>query len=340
MKPALLCLAAAALFGAATPASKALLNDSGPLMLAGLLYLGAALGVLPFSLRGGSPDRWRDRRNVRRLAGATLFGGVVGPIAILMGLSLAPSASVALWLNLEGVATAFVAWAFFREHIGGRVWLATLVMLVACVALASPGSFSLAPAAGLVLLGCVAWALDNNLTAVIDGFTPAQSTLVKGLVAAVVNLGLAVLAGQSLPPIGVAVAAMALGAVSYGISIMLYISGAQHMGATRSQVLFSTAPFIGVALSWWALSEPIQGAQLLAGALIAVALGLMIRSGHRHEHRHQRARHTHLHTHDDGHHDHSHPGLPAGVWHTHEHQHTPTVHTHEHQPDLHHRHTH
>ena len=76
--PVILCLLAAALFGASTPASKVLLGDVGPLTLAGLLYLGAALGVLPFCFRGGSPARWRDPVNLRRLLGAILFGGCSG----------------------------------------------------------------------------------------------------------------------------------------------------------------------------------------------------------------------------------------------------------------------
>jgi hypothetical protein len=48
-----LALASAALFGAATPASKALLADLSPFQLAGLLYLGAALGVAPVAWRRG-----------------------------------------------------------------------------------------------------------------------------------------------------------------------------------------------------------------------------------------------------------------------------------------------
>jgi len=44
-------LASAFLFGAATPASKALLAGIQPQALAGLLYLGAALGVLPVVIK-------------------------------------------------------------------------------------------------------------------------------------------------------------------------------------------------------------------------------------------------------------------------------------------------
>jgi drug/metabolite transporter (DMT)-like permease len=47
--PVLSCLLAAMLFGASTPVAKALLVSMGPFTLAGLLYLGGALGVLPFA---------------------------------------------------------------------------------------------------------------------------------------------------------------------------------------------------------------------------------------------------------------------------------------------------
>lgn len=43
--PVLACLAAAALFGASTPASKELLEDLGPLTLASALYLGAGVAA-------------------------------------------------------------------------------------------------------------------------------------------------------------------------------------------------------------------------------------------------------------------------------------------------------
>lgn len=47
--PVMLALLSAALFGSATPLTKTLLNQLRPFQLAGLLYLGAAIGVLPFA---------------------------------------------------------------------------------------------------------------------------------------------------------------------------------------------------------------------------------------------------------------------------------------------------
>ena len=78
--PIFWCLAAAALFGASTPASKHLLGGLGPIALAGLLYLGAAIAVLPFTLRCGSRALRRKRRNVLMLLGAVVLM-IVGLLA-------------------------------------------------------------------------------------------------------------------------------------------------------------------------------------------------------------------------------------------------------------------
>src|SRR5688572_3085098 len=119
-----LALLAAALFGAATPASKVLLEGLSAFQLAGLLYLGAALGVAPFAARRGGlrlPGKG-DRRNRTRLAGAIAAGGVAGPVFLLFGLRIAEAASVSLWLNFELAATAVLGAVVFKEHLGRAGW--------------------------------------------------------------------------------------------------------------------------------------------------------------------------------------------------------------------------
>jgi drug/metabolite transporter (DMT)-like permease len=98
-----LALLSALLFGASTPASKLLLGSFEPFQLAGLLYLGAALGMAPVvgvQRRRGAPMAF-DRGSARRLAGAVFFGGLLGPVLLLFGLRLAGAGSVSLLLNLD-----------------------------------------------------------------------------------------------------------------------------------------------------------------------------------------------------------------------------------------------
>src|SRR5262245_33035033 len=116
--PLVMALVAAALFGAATPAGKWLLGALTPQQLAGLLYLGAALGVAPALVRAGTLAFPHDRQGRRRLLGAVVFGGGLGPVLLLLGLRLASAASVALWLNLELVATVLLGVLWFRDRLG------------------------------------------------------------------------------------------------------------------------------------------------------------------------------------------------------------------------------
>jgi drug/metabolite transporter (DMT)-like permease len=192
----------------------------------------------------------------------------------------------------------------------------------------------------LVLLACLCWGLDNHLTALIDGLTPARATFFKGLVAGGFNLSL----GLSLAPLAASAQLMAIallvGALSYGASIALYIESAQRLGPTRAQGLFAVAPFLGAGLSFVLLGEPLQALQLV-GALILIASAIvLLRAQHQHAHHHEPIEHIHAHRHDDGHHSHGHAGLSASATHTHWHQHDPLDHSHPHLPDLHHRHKH
>ena len=337
--PVAWCLAAAALFGASSPAAKHLLTTTSPLQLAGLLYLGAALGALPFSFRGGSAVARRRAANLARMAGVVVFGGVLGPTLLLLGLARAPAASVSLWLNLEAAATALLGWALFKEHLGRRALVGVALVTAASALLAGATGAALVPAALLVAAACVCWGLDNNLQALVDGFTPAQSTCAKGVVAGVVNLALATLVERPAYGAGDVVAALALGALAYGASIVLYVRSAHQLGATRAQLLFASAPFSGTALSWAALGEAVAAPPLAAGALMIVALVVVHREAHGHAHVHEATTHTHWHRHDDGHHEHAHDPTVRGG-HVHAHDHDAVAHAHPHRPDLHHRHEH
>jgi drug/metabolite transporter (DMT)-like permease len=340
MRGALLAFAAAVLFGASTPASKWLLGDLGPLALAGLLYLGAALGTAPALLGARSAGRL-GRASRRRLVAAIVAGGIAGPVLLLEGLQRSTAGSVALLLNLELVATAVLGAWFFRDPLGPR-GVAGVVGVVAAGAVVSAGSgWPGFVAAAWVAAACVCWGLDNHWTARIDGLSPARATFWKGAVAGTTNLALAAAMGGGLAiDARPAAIALAVGALAYGASVALSIASAQELGATRAQAVFATAPFVGAALSWWGLGEPIEPAQLVGAGLLAVSIAVVLRARHEHAHHHDALEHVHSHRHDDGHHDHAHPDGAPAERHSHWHRHEPRVHAHPHWPDLHHRHVH
>ena len=337
-----IALLSASLFGAATPASKALLDGISAFQLAGLLYLGAALGVAPFALRQGGlrlPGKG-DRRNRIRLAGAIAAGGIAGPVFLLFGLKLAEAASVSLWLNFELAATAVLGALVFREHLGRAGWAGVALAFAGAAALTGFDALSSAAPALLVLAACLCWGLDNHLTALIDGITPAQSTFWKGLVAGSTNLALGLVLDPFIAGAATTFVALGVGALAYGASIVLYITAAQGLGATRAQVVFASAPFFGVALSVVFLGETLHAMHAVSGGLFIGAIALLAQDRHAHRHSHEALEHEHEHRHDDEHHVHTHPGAPVSLRHSHRHEHSPITHAHPHWPDLHHRHRH
>jgi hypothetical protein len=159
--------------------------------------------------------------------------------------------------------------------------------------------------------------------------------MVAGTTNLLIGISIAPLTGS----IGIIIGGLVLGVFAYGFSIVLYITSAQHLGATRSQLIFSSAPFWGILLSILILGDRFTWQLALAIILFIASMLLLMREQHQHTHAHETILHDHPHRHDDGHHDHHEEGAPA-AWHTHAHQHNFLKHAHPHMPDLHHRHTH
>jgi drug/metabolite transporter (DMT)-like permease len=341
LRALLLAVVAALLFGAATPASKLLLSSVAPLQIAGLLGIGSALVALPLILRGEKLVLpWRlDSSNRTRLYLSLGLGGTAGPVLLLFGLQLAAAGSVSMWLNLELVLTIAIAAVFFKEHVGTRGWLAIGIAVFACTLLTIGEGAAGVGAGALIALACLCWGVDNNATATIDSISPAQMVFWKGLVSGTVNTTLGLIVAGSLPAPTLIGAGLLIGALSFGTSIILYITAAQSLGATRTQTVFASAPFWGLALSAVLLGEGMTWLQLTAAALLAASVIMLFRLKHGHLHVHEAIGHTHPHSHDDGHHDHQHDTAVHGR-HTHHHEHAAVEHTHDHYPDLHHRHSH
>ena len=104
------------LFGASAPVSKLLLDDVGAQMLAGLLYLGAFLAVAPFvRTRARRGEASLRRADVPRLAGIVVFGGIVAPLLLMLGLERVSGIAGSLLLNLERPLTLLVGIVVVHE---------------------------------------------------------------------------------------------------------------------------------------------------------------------------------------------------------------------------------
>lgn len=336
-------LIAAALFGFSTPLAKLLLGTIDPRLLAGIFYLGSGTGLAVWRALSGTRGEAALRRpDLPWLAGAVFFGGVVGPLLLLAGLSETNASTASLLLTFEGMATALIAWFVFRENVNARVGLGMVLLTAGALVLAWQGGATWSGLTGVIaiLSACVAWGIDNNLTRKISLADPVVIAMLKGLVVGPVNLAIGFSAGAHLPAAGPVALAAVVGFLGYGVSLALFVTALRGLGAARTGAYFSTAPFIGAVGAIPLIGEAPSVQLIAAGALMGLGVWLHLTERHVHAHMHDRLEHEHRHVHDE-HHRHAHgPGDPSGEPHSHRHVHPATRHVHAHAPDVHHRHTH
>ena len=335
-------LGAAVLFGLSTPLAKLLLPGSGPFMLAGLLYLGAGLGLAalaPFQRTGReAPLR---RGDLPTLAGMVVAGGIAGPLLLLFGLARLPGGEASLLLNLEAPFTMGIAVLLFGESMSRREAVGAAAVVLGGMLLAwGPGAGAVHLAGALAVAGAsLSWSVDNNLSQRLSLRDPVAVTRVKTLVAGSVNVAVALLVGDRLPAPGSLAGALVTGFFGYGLSIVLHLVALRHVGTARQAAYLATAPFVGAIASVPILGERLTGRDAGAGLVMAVGVAILVRSRHGHRHAHDAAEHDHAHVHDE-HHRHDHGEGAVAEPHAHLHRHEAMVHDHVHHPDTHHRHRH
>ncbi len=284
----LLAIAAAALYALNAPLSKLLLDDVPPMLMAGLLYLGAGSGMAIVALVRRA---YRTVRTEAPLARADLpftvamvVLDIAAPILLMLGLASTPAASAALLNNFEIVCTALIALLVFREAISLRLWLGIACVVPACMLLSvedlsSLGIAGLRPTPGslLILLATLAWGIENNCTRRLSGKDPLQIVVIKGLCSGAGALAVGLILGEELPRPLMLAAVLTLGFVAYGMSIFCYVYAQRMLGAARTGAYYAVAPFISTLLALLIFRDPPPPAYPIA--LCLMALGVYLASG-------------------------------------------------------------
>lgn len=245
-----------------------------------LLYAGAgiAMAVLAGGLRlarrrdvlGGKPLTARQAP----LLALMVVLNTASAISLVAGIALSSAAAASLLGNLEVVATALFAWLFFREPMTKRFLVALAAITASGLLLGWEGGTGLiSPGALLIMLACVFWGLENNCTRALSEYDVVTVTRAKGLLTGAASAVLALCLGGELSA-GAVVPLLAVGAVSYGASIVLYIWAQRHIGAARTGNCYSIAPFVGVAVSWALFG--VQASPLFWVALALSVLGVAL----------------------------------------------------------------
>ncbi len=277
----LFALLAAALYALNAPLSKLLLKSISPTMLAGLLYLGAGVGMAAVML-GKKIGRVKEdlpllSKSDLPFTVAMVVLDIAAPIFLMYGISLTTAANASLLNNLEIVATSVIALTVFKEKISSKLWLGIGLVTLSGVILSFEGetAFTFNKGSLLVLCACVCWGVENNCTRSISDKNPEQIVLVKGMFSGLGSVVTALAIGECLPPLNFVLPALLLGFVAYGLSIKFYITAQNTLGAARTGAFYSVAPFIGVGFSFLLVGESPSCRFYIAFGIMALSAVVM-----------------------------------------------------------------
>jgi drug/metabolite transporter (DMT)-like permease len=335
---------AALCYGISTPVSKLLLNNVPPIFIAGLVYIGAGVGMFLINLFRNKTTRKKEAKiTIKELPYtiAMVLLDVLAPIFLMIGLSKSTSATASLLNNFEIAATSTIALIIFKESIGRRTWVAIIFITMASIILSVDDFSTIKFSVGaiFVLLACVCWGFENNCTSKLSLKDPLEIVIIKGIGSGFTSLIIAFIVGQYNLEAKYILITLLLGFVAYGLSVYFYIHAQRNLGAARTSAYYALAPFIGVGLSFIIFRELPTVSYLIALGIMLIGVYFTAFEKHGHSHKHQYIEHEHRHNHNDRHHNHTHDTEINGE-HSHFHIHKVTEHTHQHTPDLHHFHEH
>jgi len=277
-KAIMYAILAAVLYAINAPTSKILLTEIPSTLLAGLLYLGAGIGMSLMKKAGKHREERPLTRQSLPAATAMVLLDIAAPVFLMVGLTTCSAANASLLNNFEIVATSLLAMLLFREPIGLRIWLAIVLVTLSSVLLSFEDMSSLQFSWGslFVLLACVCWGLENNCTRKLSSHDPAQIVIIKGFGSGTGAIILALAIGERYANWGYILLAMLLGFVAYGLSIYFYVYAQRDLGAAKTSMYYAISPFIGAGLSLVLFRE--RPSWIFVLALLIMAAGTYIAS--------------------------------------------------------------
>jgi len=267
------------IWGVNFPVAKAALAQLDPLAFNALRFPLAAL-VVYVAIRIGGRFTWPAPGERLRIVGLGILGNIAYQQFFIFGLERTRAGTASVLLAGTPVLTALLSAALGHEKISVRTWIgvAATVVGIALVVAADDGH---AGGAGslvgdLLMIGAsVSWALYTvGSRHYIDRYGSVQFTAwtlwigAAGLcligIPAVLRTDLAAVSAGAW--LGVFYA----GALSIGLSYLIWYYGVRQIGNTRTSAYSNLVPVVALVSAWLALGEvPALGQVVGAGVIIA-----------------------------------------------------------------------
>lgn len=288
--------AAAMLFGISSTFNKIALASMPPLLIAGMIYFIG--GTLLLAIRASplnerilkllaTPTQTEERitgNDYRALAFIILCGSILAPVLQLYGLNQSTAVNASLLLNAEVLFTVIIALAFWKERGSTKDYLAICAILAGVVLLTTNGQLQNLSFDGiignlLIVGACLFWGIDNNLSKKLS--RKRDLLLVTGLKCLIGGAALLFMAfvinGSFYFPLNALPYILSVGALSIGLSILLFTFALREIGAMRTGAVYSLSALFGAVLAFLVLGEPFSLIQLLAGLMMIIGVFLLYR---------------------------------------------------------------
>lgn len=273
--PIIFAILAAAFYAISSPISKILLEEIPSTMLAGLLYLGAGLGMSLVNL-GYSKIRHKQEyesihKEDRLYVVLMIVLDILAPIFLLFGLSMSNPASISLINNFEIVTTTIIAFVIFKEKISLNICIGIIMITLSVILLTIQPNEMMSFSCGslFALLACLCWGLENNCTRKLSNRNPFQVVMIKGIFSGLGSFIIALLLREQITNAWFILYALLLGFIAYGLSVFFYVIAQKSLGAAKTSAYYAISPFIGVFFSFLFYHE-------LPNSFFYVALGIMM----------------------------------------------------------------
>lgn len=260
-----------------------------PVTTTAVRMAGALLILLaPFAWRLRKPA---NRPNGRELVGAAVSGLlllVIGQCLLVVGVSMTPAGTAAVFGSSSPLLLALLTWAVTRQPIGG---LRTAGLLLGFAGLVLMG-WSAVAAGGLSLPGVAAILVSAAAWAAGSFFgqhhpmprDPVVSVTLQTATAAVLIGGLALVSGEAgRVDLGALRAVDGLAMASVIVTGLMLFGSFTWLNANASGALANTftyvAPVLTLALGALLLGEPLTPAKAAAAAVTLVGVALIVSGG-------------------------------------------------------------
>ncbi len=252
-------------------------------LLAGALLFGWSIARSRDAFVWPTRREWRDSA----IVGALLLGGGMGMVA--WGEQTIPSGIAALMIATMPVWVAVLGGIFLGERLPRLAIVGIVIGFLGVAILVGPSAFGGSGAmdpAGLmaIVISPIAWAAGSLFAshrARLPG-RPLVSTGAQMLTGGLVLAGMAAISGewQTFDPAAVSMDSfLAFAYLTVVGSLVAYSTYSWLLGVAPLPLISTYAyvnPVVAVILGWIVLQEPIDGRTLVAGAVIVIAVVLIV----------------------------------------------------------------